>query len=136
MSARVDFFLLERQTRDCSSWSACSRPVGRGKGEGGYIYIYFFLYIYIYIYIYICIYIYIYIYNIYIINIYIYPGGTLLQKYFKIRSWGPSPQMPYFKTKHRSHAQHTQHRNHHTTEHTNEDAIFWRTHTTHLSDLK
>ena len=26
-----------------------------------------------------------------------YPGGTLLQKYFKIRSWVPSPQMPYFK---------------------------------------
>jgi len=26
-----------------------------------------------------------------------YPGGTLLQKYFKIRSWVPSPQMPYCK---------------------------------------
>ena len=51
--------------------------------------------------------------------IYIYPGGTLLQKSFKIRSWVPSPQMPYSKTEHRSHAQHTQHRNHHTTEHTN-----------------
>ena len=41
------------------------------------------------------------------------------KKSFKIRSWVPSPQMPYFKTKHRSHAQHTQHRNHHTTEHMN-----------------
>ena len=37
-----------------------------------------------------------------------YPGGTLLQKYSKIRSWVPSPQMPYFKPKHRSHAQHTE----------------------------
>ena len=38
----------------------------------------------LYIYIYMCIY------------MYIYPGGTLLQKIFKIRSWVPSPQMPYF----------------------------------------
>jgi len=33
------------------------------------------------------------IYNFYKSN---YPGGTLLQKSFKIRSWVPSPQMPYF----------------------------------------
>ena len=35
------------------------------------------------------------------------------KKSFKIRSWVPaSPQMQYFKTKHRSHAQHAQHRCH------------------------
>ena len=53
-------------------------------------YIYICIYIYIHIYIYKYIYIYIYIY------IYTYPGGILLQKSFKIRSWVPSPQIPYF----------------------------------------
>jgi len=49
----------------------------------------------------VCIYLYMhigltrYIYYIYI-YIHIYPGGTPLQKSFKIRSWVPSPQMPYF----------------------------------------
>ena len=31
-----------------------------------------------------------------VLHLYVHPGGTLLQKYFKIRSWVPSPQMPYF----------------------------------------
>jgi len=44
-----------------------------------------------------------------------YPGGTLLQKSFKIRSWVPSPQMPYFfyffLTINRSHAHNTHDKN-------------------------
>ena len=41
----------------------------------------------------------------------LYPGGTLLQKSFKIRSWVPSPQMPCCKTINRSHAHNTHDKN-------------------------